>query len=781
MNAPDGGLSPGTLTTVRPGIRPSLRTRIVLLALLAVLVPAIAMIIYALKGRGDDMRDAKKNLTVAARNAGNELESRVNGTTQLLFGLSQSRELETPDRDACSAYLAEVLKRYPQYTGILTIKPNGELHCDSLRSGRALNVADRAYFQQALTSTEPAYELVFGRLTGIGVLQVALAARDAQGKVTSVLLASLDLMLFSRQVAEAQPYPQSVVTIFDRTGTMIAGYAGPNIPSRAGTNFRGSDLFRFAQSGQPGDTADVTGVRGNRRIWALGGLPERDAGLMLLLGVPVANLSAAAEARMLTTLGVIAFSSLLALFAALSLSYSSIRNPLLRIMGRIEKLRQGDLQSRIGEPYPRGEIGEVMLAFDRTADELQVQQGVILRHAEEQQRAQAVLRRSEMHFRAIFDNVAVGILRASPDGTLLQVNQRLCDMLGYVPDELASRSILDLTYAQDVDAVRAYMERLVAGDRNLAPLQNRFVHKSGSTLWMEYAATLAFDPEGKPEYVLGVVADLSARKRAEAEAQTLREELEDRVVRRTAELAAANKRLESFSYSVSHDLRTPLRAISGFSQILARRHAAALNEEGRHYLSNIVRASALMGRLIEDLLTYSRLGRKTVKLVAVPLTEIISDVVRQLQPRLTERGGELQVPADLPMVRGDVTLLTQIVLNLLDNALTYCRPGTPPRVELSWHSADNGDVILCVTDNGIGIDPSHFEKIFGVFQRLHGQEEYPGTGIGLATVKQALDMLEGKIWVESSVGNGSSFFVQLPRASGLVDSSPRPGDVAPIA
>lgn len=744
----------------------SLRTRIVLLVMLAVLMPAAAMVVYLVQQRTQDIQQAERNLVAAVHIAESQLESRINGTTQLLFGLAQSRELDTTDREACSNYLEQVRHRYSQYTGILTIKPNGELFCDSLRTGRRLDLNDRAYFKHAMSSSEPAYELAFGRLTGIGVVQVAFAARDVAGQVKFVLLASIDLKQFSRQVANAQPYARSVLPIFDRKGTMIAGSSGPNVKSQAGQNFADSDLFKFAQSSKTGDTTELIGLRGVRRIWAVGGLTQTwKDGPILMLGVPTAELVADAEASMRNALVLILIASLLAFFAALILFESGIRKPLVRVVKRIESLRRGDLDARIGEPYPSGEIGEVMRSFDVTATELQTQQALILKQADERLQAKDLLQRRERLLRAMFDNVTVGIVRISPEGTLRQANQRYCDMLGWTPTELSARSITELTDLDDVEAVRSYLERSFAGDQNLPSLQIRSLRKDGSLFWTDNAATLVRGAHDNPDYLIMVVADADARKQAEAEAQTLRRELEERVARRTAELADANQRLQSFSYSVSHDLRTPLRAISGFAQILARRHREALNEEGQRYMDNIVRASALMARLIEDLLNYSRLGRQTVNLKPVALDEAIAEVMQQLLARVAELGAEVHIPELSAVVYGDATLLTQVILNLLDNALTYRKPGESPKVELSCHVDDGtGKVTFSVTDHGIGIPTAQFGTIFGVFQRLHSQDEYPGTGIGLATVKQATAMLGGEVWVESELGVGSTFHVRLAGA-----------------
>ncbi len=257
--------------------------------------------------------------------------------------------------------------------------------------------------------------------------------------------------------------------------------------------------------------------------------------------------------------------------------------------------------------------------------------------------------------------------------------------------------------------------------------------------------------------LLQTLADAAARAMENVQ---LLETLELRVAERTAQLTFANKQLESFSYSVSHDLRAPLRAISGFAAIIARRHRQALDEEGQHYFDNIVQASDRMSQLIDDLLAYSRIGRSGVRRVAISLEEILSPIVSDLQGHLAGLCGKIELAEGLPTVQGDATLLNQIFSNLIENALTYRKPDHPPFIRIDYQQ-EGAQVIIQVSDNGIGIPAGHHEKIFNIFQRLHSDDEYPGTGIGLATVKKAVDLLGGAVWVESKVGEGSTFFVKL--------------------
>jgi PAS domain S-box-containing protein len=369
------------------------------------------------------------------------------------------------------------------------------------------------------------------------------------------------------------------------------------------------------------------------------------------------------------------------------------------------------------------------------------------------------LQLSEGRFRAIFNQAAVGIGEVSLEGQWLRVNPRMCEIVGYPPDELLHKNIRDCTHPEDLEVTSAHALNVVANPGRSYSLEKRYVRKDGTLVWVSLSSVLVKAPGDQPDYIVGVVEDISDRKRAEIEAAELRSRLEQRVHQRTAELAEANRRLESFSYSVSHDLRTPLRAISGFAQILARRHRDGLGDEGRHYMDNIVRASAQMGRLIEDLLDYSRLGRKSIVMQDVDLQACVGDIALMLQPKTAELDAVLRI-GPLPRALGDLTLLTQIFLNLLENAITYRRAGVAPRIDVTAR-ADGAEIIVSVSDNGIGIDAAHFDLIFGIFQRLHSEEDYPGTGIGLATVRQAAEMLGGRVWVESQPGAGSTFYVRL--------------------
>jgi signal transduction histidine kinase len=258
----------------------------------------------------------------------------------------------------------------------------------------------------------------------------------------------------------------------------------------------------------------------------------------------------------------------------------------------------------------------------------------------------------------------------------------------------------------------------------------------------------------------GVVASFAAvRRRVEDNLLQTRREL----AKRATELEAANKELESFSYSVSHDLRAPLRHIAGYAELLQRQASASLDEKARRHMAMILEASKRMGDLIDDLLGFSRIGRAEARKTAVSLDQLVREVIAELAQETKGRQIDWTIGA-LPVCRGDRSMLKVVLVNLLSNAVKFTRPRSRAKIEIGWVDGKNNQIEVYVRDNGAGFDMHYLNKLFGVFQRLHRTDEFEGTGIGLATVERIIHRHGGEVRAEGAVDQGATFYFSLPRA-----------------
>ena len=362
---------------------------------------------------------------------------------------------------------------------------------------------------------------------------------------------------------------------------------------------------------------------------------------------------------------------------------------------------------------------------------------------------------------AIINSSEDAIIGKTLDGIITSWNPGAEKVFGYSAEEAVGRSMLFLFPPDRLDEEREILARISRGE-NVEHFETVRVGKNGKLIDVSVSLSRIVDADNKTIGLSKIARDITERKRAENEVHRLNAELEQRVEERTAQLEAANQELECFSYSVSHDLRAPLRAIDGFSEIVEQDFGAYLPEQAQRYLKTIRQGAQQMGTLIDDLLKFSRLSRLPLTRAAVDTDEL----VRSLAAKMNQPGenglAEIAI-SDLPESNADPVLLRQVWINLLSNALKYSRHRKPARIEIGA-TEHEGLITWFIKDNGTGFDMQYVDKLFGVFQRLHRMEDFEGTGVGLAIVQRVIQRHGGRIWADAAIDQGATFFFTLGKS-----------------
>jgi PAS domain S-box-containing protein len=385
--------------------------------------------------------------------------------------------------------------------------------------------------------------------------------------------------------------------------------------------------------------------------------------------------------------------------------------------------------------------------------------------------AEVALQKSEDAYRKLAELVPQLVWKCTPDGLNIYFNRQWVEYTGLTLEESYGEGWNTPFHPDDkTPAWKAWKHAVETGETYRIDCRLRAAN--GSYRWFLIKGIPLQDDKGSVVEWFGTCTDVDdlkrseeARCRANEELRELNQELESRVALRTRELADSMKDLESFAYSVSHDLRAPLRHIDGFLTLLSTRTYATLDDSSKHYVDRAILASRRMGQLIDDLLQFSRTGRAQIHKMPVDLNAVVRAVLRELEPESFERKIDWHL-TPLPQLAADKAMLLQVIENLVGNALKFTRGRETAKIEIGCKPGLNGESVIFIRDNGAGFDMRYYNKLFQVFQRLHGDHEFEGTGIGLAICRSVVERHGGRIWAEGSVADGATFYFSLPADCG---------------
>ncbi len=591
------------------------------------------------------IRRAEDDVSSAVSIAASEYQATIEQTGHFLLALSHSSEVMGGNGAVCDRFLKSMIQDSPIYFNLTIVQPDGMLFSSAAEHTGVVSYADRSWFalaRQTKKFVNGGFQI--GKITGRPMFTLAYPVLDSRQEVGRIIVAAVDTAWLSKSAANVKLPPGSVVTVFDREGTILA--RSPNAETWIGRGVPEAPIVAEAVRKNAPGTRQAAGVDGVMRVYAFMPLSgTAGAGAYVSVGIPTSEVFADTRRMLIaamTGLVVVLAGAVLAVWLGSEVLILRGVRALLTATGR---LARGEPGVRAGAGLAsQGEIGALAAAFDVMAESLEK------REAE--------------------------------------------------------------------------------------------------------------------------------RREAEDRIRALAEALEQRVAERTAQLEEANHDLEAFSYSVSHDLRAPLRHVSGFADLLSKH--ASLDERSGRYITVIKESCRRMSALIDDLLAFSRIGRASLELTEVSLRDLVDEAAAEAArdaagPGVAGPGVAGPGPAvpgadarriawkvgDLPTVRADHRLLRLALVNLLSNAVKYTRPRAEAVIEVACTRAD-GEVVVRISDNGVGFDPRFASRLFGVFQRLHAADQFEGTGIGLATVKNIIVRHGGRVWAEGEPDRGSSFYFTLP-------------------
>jgi PAS domain S-box-containing protein len=452
---------------------------------------------------------------------------------------------------------------------------------------------------------------------------------------------------------------------------------------------------------------------------------------------------------------VVLFGSLIIAYIVATILAKNISAPIISLAETSQKVSQQKDYSIRAEKISNDETGFLADSFNEMLTQIQERDADLHKTNE-------TIKNAEKRYRTTLDHMLEGCQIIGLDWRYLYLNDVAIKHSRSARNLMIGKTMMEVYPGIENSEMFQQVQRCIK-ERLPHEMENEFVYPDGEKKWF----TLSIEPVPEGIFILSV--DITEEKKLQEELNKYNQKLEELVEERTAQLAAANKDLESFSYSVSHDLRAPLRAINGYTKIFEKKYGTTIDKEG-HRLLNIIENSAVkMGVLIDDLLSLSRLGRTELAKSAINMSHLTDSVLTEIN-KFTKHKAKVRIH-DLKPVMADYSLMSQVMMNLISNAIKYSSKREKPVIEIRSEINDD-EVIYCISDNGAGFDMNYADKLFGVFQRLHSESEFEGTGVGLAIVHLIIRKHGGKIWAEGKVNEGAAFYFSLPKVSDVSLNNP---------
>lgn len=716
----------------------SIRTHLILLVAFAV-TPALAIILYTgLEQKRNSLDEAHGQCSALVKALAGDMGNTVSSTRQLLTTLAVLPQVRNLDAPACTRLFREILRSDDRYLNLQLFRPTGESVASVVPPPPGLNVSDRKYFRDAVRRrTFSAGEFIVGRTVNKPTFNFALPVTGNRGELLGVVQAAINLERVNA-IFDRSHFPAgSALILLDGTGTIL--FHSANARSLIGTkDDRG--LFNDMLTARGNEKVILRPSGGSYRIMAYRSLQltgDSAPYLHIRLEVPEKAIFTDANHILFRNLWLLTLAVVLTAMAVFAYANRVIINRATRLVRSSRLLAAGARDVQVGIPYSEGEFGLIAQAFDDMARTLALR---------EEERGTFVRELQTATRQALDERTKTEAILASI-GDAISIQDREFRILYQNSTSRRWMSNQDGLYCYE-----AYEQRHQVCDN--CPIRETFadgqVHTAerrltinGRDMCLLITASPLRNSVGDIIGGIEIVKDITDRKMAEIAQEEL-----------TGRLAESNQQLQHFAYIASHDLQEPLRTITSFIQLLARRYQNKLDKDAGEFIAFIIDGAQRMQRLINDLLEYSRVGSQGAPFVVFEAGSALRAAEMNLKKRIEESGAEI-THDPLPAITGDETQIMQVFQNLLSNAIKF-RGDEPPRIHVACAEAPM-EWEFHVADNGIGIDGQFFERIFEIFQRLHGRDAYSGTGIGLAVCKKIVERHGGRIGVTSEPGRGSCF------------------------